>query len=198
LALTFNATASRFDARKQLLLDEVNAIGTAYLRADFLESADKNLSKKLLLNYVQVRANALSETITIQEVISRSEAIQKELWSIAKTYPKGDVKGPLTNSYIVSLNEIFDLHTSRVTVGLLYQIHPMVWLTLILVSSFSMSVIGFQFGYDGGRRASLCLVLATTFSLVLLLIVDLDRPAAGMITVDQSPMVALLHSIQPP
>lgn len=196
LALTFSSGSNRHEVRKQLLLDEVNAIGTAYLRASFLEPADKQTSQKLLREYVEIRVGVLTKNDQVVELIKRTERIQQDLWSIATTYPKGGVGGALTASYASALNEVFDLHTSRVVVGISYHIHSTIWVTLLLISVLSMAALGYQFAYSGGRRVWLCMLLATTFSLVLLLIEDLDRPEQGTIRVNQAPMGALLNSMK--
>jgi len=195
LALTFSSGSNRHEVRKQLLLDEVNAIGTAFLRASFLESPDKKRSQALLREYVEIRTGVLSKGDKLDELIKRSETIQKELWSIITTYPKGDVAGALTASYANALNDVFDLHTSRVVVGISYHIHSTIWVTLLLISVLSMAALGYQFAYSGGRRVWLPMLLATTFSMVLLLIEDLDRPEQGTIRVNQAPMGVLLKSM---
>lgn len=196
LALTFSSGSNRHEVRKQLLLDEVNAIGTAFLRTSFLEPTDTLQSQKLLLDYVQIRVGVLSKNDQLSELIKKSETIQKELWSIVTSYPKGDVGGALTASYASALNEVFDLHTSRIIVGVSYHIHSTIWVTLLLISVLSMAALGYQFAYSGGRRVWLPMLLATTFSMVLLLIEDLDRPEQGTIRVNQAPMAVLLNSMK--
>ena len=195
LALTFSSASSRFDTRKQLLLDEVNAIGTVFLRTSFLEETDKQRSQALLKNYAQLRMNVLDESIQINKIIAQSDSIQKKLWDIAITYPKGDVGGALTASYASALNDMFDLQNSRVVHAVTYHVHPTIWGTLLIISILSMAALGFQFAYSGGRRVWLCMLLATTFSLVLMLIEDLDRPDQGTIRVNMAPMDALYKSM---
>ncbi len=80
-------------------------------------------------------------------------------------------------------------------VALNYQIHDTVWLILMTVSVLSMFATGFQFGYGGGKRVMLWIVLALTFSLVLMMIEDLDRPLEGTIMVDNQPLAELLKSM---
>jgi len=195
LALTFSSASNRYDTRKQLLLDEVNSIGTAFLRASFLENEDTQRSQTLLKDYVQRRMNVLNESDLLDVLMAESELIHKELWDIVLKYPKGHVGGALTASYAAALNDMFDLHNSRVVVGVSYHVHPSIWAVLLSISVLSMAALGFQFAYSGGRRVWLCMLLATTFSLVLLLIEDLDRPEQGTIRVNQGPMVALFKSM---
>ena len=195
LALTYSTTSNRFEERKQLLLDEVNAIGTAYLRADFIDSnAWRTESKELLKSYVALRANVVDQEADIGFILERSEVLHKELWRIAVDAVRAN-RDPAHLAYATSLNDVIDLHTSRVVVALKYHIHHTVWFVLMTVSVLSMFAMGFQFGYGGGRRVMLCFVLALTFSLVLMMIEDLDRPLEGTITVDNQPLAELLKTM---
>ena len=75
MAFTFGMTAERFQTRKELLLDEVNAIGTAYLRTDILTEPERTEVRKLLREYVDIRANMRKEPERIVKAIERSEEI---------------------------------------------------------------------------------------------------------------------------
>lgn len=196
LALTFSSASSRYDTRKQLLLDEVNNIGTTYLRASFLSADDAAQTRALLKDYVSKRVSVLDTNVNMQELLSASEQTHQELWDIVAQYPKQDADTKLVGLYVSSLNDLIDSHTSRVVIGVQYHVHSSIWLVLLTISILSMAAIGFQFAYSGGRRVWLCMILATTFSLVLLLIEDLDRPNQGSVLVDQSPLKALLDSMQ--
>jgi hypothetical protein len=82
LAFTFGITASRFDARKQLVLEEANAIGTTYLRAGLLPQTQSLEVRQLLREYVADRLNATVENV--QTALNKSEEIHGRLWSQAK------------------------------------------------------------------------------------------------------------------
>src|SRR5438270_5272516 len=75
LAFTFGLAAARFDARRQVLLDEANAIGTTYLRAGILPERGEQI-RALLRDYVAARLEAV-QSGNIAEGISRSENIQQ-------------------------------------------------------------------------------------------------------------------------
>src|SRR5215510_9816126 len=59
LAFTFGFAASRFETRRQVFLDEVNAIGTACLRAALLPESDRRDTRNLLRQYVDIRIEAV-------------------------------------------------------------------------------------------------------------------------------------------
>lgn len=60
LAFTFSFAASRYENRKQLVLDEANAVGTAWLRAGLLTEPESAESRSLLREYVAVRVEGVS------------------------------------------------------------------------------------------------------------------------------------------
>src|SRR5215813_6547607 len=71
LAFTFGLAAARFDTRRQVLLDEANAIGTTYLRAGMLPERSEEI-RRLLRGYVGVRLDAVRSG-NVAEGIRRSE-----------------------------------------------------------------------------------------------------------------------------
>ncbi len=191
LAFTFNMASSRFDTRKELLLDEVSAIGTTILRADFLPEPERNVSLGLLAEYVDIRAEDVVHVDRLPRAIARSESIQDQLWSQVAGLAIHDRGPELLRLYVESLNDVFDLHTKRVTVGMKYQIPGIVWLTLYVMTILATTAMGYQFGLAEGRSRTIVIVLTLSFSAVILLIADLDRPSEGLIWLDQAPMVDL-------
>ena len=98
LAFTFGLAASRFDNRRQLLLDEANAIGTTYLRAGMIPERREQV-RDLLREYVAARLDAVQPG-KLGTGIRRSEDIQQKLWTEAET-----VGGKNQNSIVVGLFE---------------------------------------------------------------------------------------------
>ena len=80
LAFTFSLAASRFEARRQTLLDETNAIGTTFLRAKMLPDPQGTQIRQLLREYVDVRLAAVQEG-KIESGIRRSSEIHDQLWA---------------------------------------------------------------------------------------------------------------------
>lgn len=186
LAFTFGITASRFDARKQLVLEEANAIGTTYLRAGLLPQTQGLEVRRLLREYADIRVTATLENA--QEALKKSEDIHRRLWSQAKALVQEDVDSEIRSLFIASLNELIDLHQSRKTVALQYRIPGTVWLSVYLLSVLSMLTVGYQVGMSGTRRLRGTPVLAAAFSLVILMIADIDRPGEGLMRVSQQPI----------
>lgn len=195
LAFTFNMAASRFDARKVLLMEEVSAIGTTILRADFLPDPERRKAQELLTEYVDIRAEDVMHVDRLSHAIARSEELHDLLWSQVTDLVNQNHDSAMLRLYVQSLNDVIDLHTERVTVGMKYQIPGIVWLTLYFMTILATAAMGFQFGLAEGRSRTMAIVLTLSFSAVILLIADLDRSAEGLLRLNQAPMVELQHKI---
>jgi hypothetical protein len=198
LAFTFSMSAGRFDTRKQLLLDEVNAIGTAALRTQLLPEPHRTECHGLLKKYVDVRVAAVQDAKKLPESLKESEAIQKQLWTHAMALARADMNSDIGALFVESLNEVIDLHTSRVTISLQYRIPSVIWTVLFALTVLSMGGVGFQFGILGRYSVAVNLILAVSFALVVYLIADLDRATSGMLKVSQQPMVELQEKLSAP
>jgi len=198
LAFTFGIAASRFDARRQLLLDEVNAIGTAMLRSELMPEPHRSALRGLLIRYVDLRANVAPDGSDLSARIAESEQIQRELWTHATELARSQPDSEIVGLFVSSLNEMFDLHTSRVTHLMYYRIPGSIWIGLMVVTVFSMGAVGLQFGMSGRNDPVLLGALAVAYSAVVLLIADLDHPSKGVLRVSQRPMIELRQKLSAP
>lgn len=149
LAFTFNMAGSRYDARKNLVLEEANAIETAYLRAELLPKPYNSEFQELLRKYVNTRAQ-LQKTDSfkiVPQIIKESEELQNQLWSkVIIMTERGDYS-VTTTLVINSLNNVFDLHSKRVNAGLYNHIPISIFITLYFVGSLAMAMMGYQAGH---------------------------------------------------
>ena len=116
LAVTIGMASDRFDARRAVVLQEANAIGTTYLRAGYLPEPASSEIRELLREYVPLRI-VVTESADIQTAIAKSVAIHQALWAIAEDTARTTERGDLVALFIESLNETIDLHETRVTAG---------------------------------------------------------------------------------
>ena len=183
LAFTFQMAASQYDARRMAALKESNAIGTAYLRADFLPEPGRSQIRAFFRQYVDMRLEA-TQTEKLESSIVRSEQILDSLWAQASTLADKNAD-----------NEVIDLHSERLMLATSFRIPEIIWIALLFVMFFSMLAVGYQFGIDGTRSILGTVVIALTFSAVIVLIADLDSPRRGLIKTNQAPLIALQKSL---
>jgi hypothetical protein len=192
LAFTFGLSAQWYSDRRQLLLEEVTTIEMAYLRAGLIPEPQRSEVRKLLRKYVEARPDIIEKPENIQ----KSEELQEQMWPLAESLAEADLKNPdIVTLFVESLNQAFELHTKRMTVGL-YRIPPPIWVVLMGVAILSMVAVGYHFCRAGRGSWQVNLVLALTFATVILLIFDLDRNRSGWLIVNQQPMVELNQRLQ--
>lgn len=203
MAFTFGIVANRYDARKELVREESNSIGTTYLRTDFLPQPDREEAKALLKKYVEGRLEFTSRIRTgemkkdeIDAAMAEVSATHHRLWEMAVANARLDMNSDVAALYIDSLNGMIDLHALRVAVALQTRVPAGIWLVLGSITFFGMVSMGYQMGIAGSKRSLAQPILAVSFSLVIALIAMLDRPGGSYIQVSQQPYVDLLKSMK--
>jgi hypothetical protein len=194
MAFTFGFVGGRFDERRRALLEEVNAIGTCALRAQTLPEDLRIRVDSTLLAYVKNRVEG-STTETIEAAIRRSEAMHRELWSLGMKAVESD-RSAVTALFISSLNDVIDLHTTRVTLAVRSRMPGVIWGALFLVTVLSMAVLGYLEGLSRSSRSPAIIPVALMFSIVMTLIADLDRPGEGSLRLGPQLMIDLQHQLE--
>lgn len=195
LAFTFGLAGSRYEDRRQVVLSEANAIGTTYLRAAMLPEPMRTETQNLLREYVDVRLEAVQQPDKLQQGLLRSEELQNKLWSQAVAVTEKD-RSPITGLFIVSLNEVIDLHAERVMAGLRSRVPGVIWVVLYGLAILAMVMMGYHAGLVHSSRSLAVIALVIGFSSVLYLIADLDRPVQGTLRVSQESMLDLRKSMK--
>ena len=196
LAFTFGLAASRYDTRRQLLLDEANAIGTTYLRAALLPEGRGDI-ESLLKQYVDLRLDA-ARARAPSHPMRRADALQQQLWTRAAAVARKTQDSIPAGLFVQSLNELIDLHAKRVTADVRNRIPLAIWASLYGVTILSFAVLGYHAGLAGTRRSPAIVPVAVTFAVVIWLIADLDRPQEGTLTLSQQALIDVRASMRAP
>jgi hypothetical protein len=197
LAVTMGMASDRFDTRRQLVLQEANAIGTTYLRAGYLPEPSRSEIRRLLREYVPLRVNVNDKTTFVSNQ-ARSVQIQSEIWPLAEELARQRPTSTTLALFIESLNEAIDSESAR-TVAIVYaRVPETVLLLLFLGEVLTMGVVGYSAGLSGSRPMVTAVVLVIVLGAVLTLVVDLDRPRDGYLQVSQRPLLDLAAQLGPP
>jgi hypothetical protein len=194
LAIAMGMAADRFDNRRGLVLEEANAIGTAYLRAGYLSEPASSDSQDLLREYVPLRI-ATSSADGFAAAIDESERIQAELWTIAEDVARTE-GSDVTALYVESVNDVINLHEQRLVAGLYARVPPTVLWLLIIGVILSIGLVGYNAGMARKRSPLIAVALALSLGAVIWLVVDLDRPQDGLINVSQQPLIDLQERLE--
>jgi len=193
LGFTFSLAASRFDARRMAVLEEANAIGTCYLRSRLLPDPERYETAKLLREYVEQRIRGVTDGKT-GAAITRSEALHELLWSQATSAAEKNPT-PITSLFIESLNNVIDMHAKRLLIGIFSRIPLVIWAGLYGLAILGLASVGYQAGLSTTRRSPAMIALVLAFSVVLLLIADLDRGQEGLLRISLQPLIDLQKSM---
>jgi hypothetical protein len=198
LALAMSMAQSRHDARRDVVRQEANAIGTVWLRTDFAGDAAVTM-RALLRDYAKVRLDSVTAPPGRGEFrrdYERTNDMQNRIWALASTAMR-ESRTPDTALLITALNEMIDVSltsrrafTDRVPIGVL---RLLLWATLI-----SIGAIGYNFALTGSRNTVFSVLLLVFWSSSLVLIVDMNNPVQGSIRVDPSPIAWTIQGFGPP
>jgi hypothetical protein len=197
IGFTFAMALSRFEGRRDAVLNEVNAIGTTALRARLLSAPHNAQALKLLREYVQVRLDItrrVPSAAELNDAIARSNALQEALWGEAQAAAVKDAGMVPTGIFIQTLNEMIDNQEKRLTAGR-NRVPNIVLLALYGIAIVAGAFTGYGSGLEAGRSRLPVYLTGILVSSVILLIQDLDRPNTGFITVSQQPMIDTAASI---
>jgi hypothetical protein len=185
IAFTFSGAATRFDHRRDLVVEEANDIGTAYLRIELLPEAARGPLQDKFREYMDSRLEtyrAGTDFVRINQLLQQTARQQSEIWKLALAAIDDASSPPVAALILPSLNDMFDIVTTRTTA---IQIHPpaAVWIMLgglTLVCSF---LVGYDLGGSVRRNWLHVLTFALLFSLTLYVIIDMEFPRVGFIRV---------------
>ncbi len=184
LAFTFSMASSRFDTRRQLVVEEANDIGTVILRTDVYPDSMRQLLRGYLNQYVNERIAFYEAGMDVEKIVSHfnnANAISSKAWTSTANYAKQDNITTRTSELIPALNAMIDITTTRRAAGeatipdsIMYFLF-----TLCFCSAFLL-------GYDNKHKIDWIVVIgfAVMLSATVFTIVDLDRPRSGLITMD--------------
>ncbi len=196
LAFCIGIVINQHNGRKAMVVTEANAVGTAYLRAGFLGEPDRTSTRDLLRDYVEVRLAAAADESLLESVLTRSEEIHADLWSIVEDNVNQGQDSAVMALFVDSVNEVIDVHSLRLAAVDL-RLPELLWLVLYAATILSFLLVGVASSSDGKRDPLTILLFALAYVAVLMIIVDLDRPQQGILTVSQTALSDLLRQMTP-
>ena len=199
VAFTFSIALDRFDTRRANVLLEANAIGTTYLRAQLLEQPHRARISKLLTDYTDARLAVATVSAGPRQraLLATSDRLIVDLWAATVAASPSMRPYGFSHSFLDTMNNLIDMDAAR-KASRQAHVPAAVFLALFLYQFVAAAVISYVVGGRTSRRTAW--VLLGLFGLLLVLIIDIDRPTSGVITESQEPMLQLQAFLkaQPP
>ncbi len=197
IGFTFAMATTRFDARKRIMVDESNAIGTTILRTRVLGDAQGEELRALLRRYVDVRLGLVesgADRRRIEESVGASAALEERIWSRVMAAGHADPHSTMIALLVQSTNEMIDV-AEKHRFSLENPLPPTVFLVVILVSAVAMVSIGYTCGLGGKRIALAMLVMPLLLATVIALVFDIAHPRLGIVRVHHEGLIRLKKSL---
>ncbi len=190
LGFSYAGAASRFIERQALVVEEANAISTAYLRTGLLDEPHRSDLRTLLRDYTQVRA-ATFEHLQVRAILERmndAARMHAPIWSAAQAGV--EARPAVTMAVLVPVNQVIDLQTVRLA-AFRRHLPPLVIGLLGVCASFALAAIGYGCGIAGRRNLPFTGALAIVVAAAVWTTLDLDYPRLGFIRLDDTALRAI-------
>jgi hypothetical protein len=197
LAFTFSLALSRYDARRDAVVHEANAILTVAARADVLDPSDARTLRSYLPDYTQVRiafVEAGSDQHGQDLLTSSSLGWQRRMWAIATRAARSDARPQLISLLLQSLNDLMDASALEAAAADAH-VPTAILVILLAIAALTVGVAGFNAGSQGGRSMAF-VIFALVLALVTTAIIDLDRSQTGWTRVSLTPLKDVFWSIE--
>lgn len=186
IAFTFSGAADRFEFRRQLVVEEANSTGTAYMRLDLLPASRRAALRDQYRRYLETRLGAyraLPDLDASNAQMAVATALQQEIWATTVA-ALSEVDPELMDSVLAPLNHMIDVTTSRAVAAMTHT--PKLIMAMLLLLSLVCSLLaGYVIAGTHQRQVGLhLLAFALVMTATIYLIIDLDYPRYGIIRVD--------------
>jgi len=193
IGFSFSMAISRYDQRKNYEEAEANAIGTEYLRVDFLPLNDAARARDLLKKYLALRIQYYEarNRYDLEPINRNTIQIQNDLWSTVRV-PAAAAPSPLMALAALGMNDV--LNSQGYTQAAYWnRIPPAAWLLMFLIAIACNILIGYSAHH---KRLAVFLILPLTVAISFFLIADIDSPRGGIILVRPQNLLSLQQSLQ--
>jgi hypothetical protein len=181
LGFAFAGAMSRLDARRQLIVREANAIGTAYSRLDVLPPSDQPELRRLFREYLESRFRAydsIARLETSEGLIARGAQLQQEIWARATAASHVDQTQNTARVVLPAINEMIDVTTAR-TVALSTSLPTPILVLLVVVALLSALGGGYAMGTRRRRSLLHMFLYAAAVAITVDVVLDLDNPTSA-------------------
>lgn len=195
LAFTFGWAATRFDARMNARVEEAKQVANVFRLADLLPPADRDRARAILSEYIAVSIEGTS-VHTLRETFSRREAMHHELWAIAVRAAAASPGSVNATEFVKELDDLLNSHLTRAILAVSARIPKGIVTGLFAILILTIGLLGYQMGLKSPSRSYALVPLILSVSLVIFLIIDLDRPIGGVLKLSDHPLVEVKAELE--
>lgn len=195
LAFSFGNALSLLESRKLDVIAEANALGTAFLRADYLPEPSRSALKDALRDYAQTRLiperGGIVSPDDARAFIARSLAAQERLWPLT-VEATADPLPPAVATFVAgAVNDVLDAHQMRMR-SISVPVSELAQVMVVVTALAALFLLGNRAGIAGRSLTWRSYTFAGLLFLVMTTILDVQTASQGLIRIDQSALKATL------
>jgi hypothetical protein len=199
LAFGLTLAVGRYESRRAAVVDDANAIGTTYLRAQTLTEPIRSRSLPLLVRYTDTSirlSQAIPGSAAQRRALADGGVLQRRLWGLAGQSLVAEPVASAPRLYVDSLNSMIDMQTVRAA-GLNNRVPGAVLALEVFAAAIALGLLALYLSILG-RGVITVILAAGLITLLLLITFDLDRPTRGLIRIPSAPLISLRASMELP
>lgn len=186
VAFTFSGAASRLDTRRQLIVQEANAIATAWRRIDMLPAAAQPALRESFRRYVDERLAVYRKFPDIEAAVAelrRATALQGDIWAQAVAALRTEGGQHAIMLLLPPLNEMFNIATTRTMATRMHP--PTIIFIMLAILPLTGSLLAGYSTATGKRRSWTHMVgFAVIMAGTVFVILELEFPRLGFVGFD--------------
>jgi hypothetical protein len=186
IAFTFSGAVSRLDQRRMDIIEEANAIGTAYLRVDLLPEDAQPAMRKYFREYLDARIDVYQKVPDLQAVAEaqkKAESLQSIIWNAAVEDCKKSENNAASMLFLPAVNSMIDISSSRMAIAFIHQ--PLIVFIILVILALVCSLFA-GYGMAVGKSRSWVHFIGFTAALIIsiYIIIDMEYPRIGFININ--------------
>jgi len=188
LAFSFAGGTARLDTKRQLIVQEANAIGTAYLRLDQLPPDEQPPIRRLFRDYLDARLRVYEKLPNLEaaeQELARVAELQHDIWSRAVAACRSDPTQNAARLLLPAINEMIDVTTAR-KIALYTQLPRLIFILLTVVALTSGLLAGYAMAKRMSRSWLHMVLYAAVIAVTVYAVLDLEYPRFGLIRIDEA------------
>src|SRR3954454_17849974 len=193
LAIATGMASDRFETRRDFVIEQANNIRVAYLQAAYLPAPANDQMQRLIREYAPLQIGT-SDAAQVQQNVARSAELDAQMWSITQEVARTGSNDVIAE-FVGSMSEVTKIHQRRLNAAFNVRVPTTILWLLIGGAILSIGMVGFGAGVTEQRSVITAVVLIIALGATILLVLDLDNPRDGFITVSQQPLVSLVNDL---
>lgn len=200
LGFTFNMSSLRYEARRQLVVDDANAIVALDLQSRFLPDPQGANFRRLLRQYVDLRTDtsAIKRDLfkdALAGRIAQAEILHRRMWDLVQAEVQSDHTPKGVDGLVPLLSDTLSIQSKRMN-AYESRVPDTILVLLFGAAIMASTAVGYSSGLARHRGVLAATMMTFLVGGTVYAILDLDQPAQGFSQIEQAPLLRVKQQIE--